>query len=170
MFSLGAEIKTLTEMAEIRPTLKGKVVLNSGGFDPIHPGHISCIQESVKLGQVMIVVVNGDHFLTQKKGAPFQDLATRVSIVSSIRGVDYVVPYETKEEMSVIKPLEMIKPDIYAKGGDRVDIDTIPEWQTCQDLNIHIETNVGSEKLWSSSWFLNRWNKNNQTDLSKTKN
>ena len=60
----------------MRDTL-GKVVATSGGFDPIHPGHISCIIESQVYGDVLVVIVNGDSFLTEKKGKPFQDVETR---------------------------------------------------------------------------------------------
>ena len=72
----------------------GKVVATSGGFDPIHPGHISCIIESAGFGDVLVVIVNGDTFLTEKKGKPFQDCRTRCLIVSGLRDVDYVVPFD----------------------------------------------------------------------------
>lgn len=153
----GAEIISLSDFAKIRPKL-GKVVMTSGGYDPIHPGHISCIIESKKYGDVVVVVVNGDHFLTAKKGKPFQNLETRSLIVSGIAGVDYVVPFEIEGDQTVNKALETIKPNVFTKGGDRVDAKSIPEWETCEKYNIEIVSGVGEEKKWSSSWFLNEWN------------
>lgn len=153
----GAEIISPKDFAGIRPKL-GKVVMTSGGYDPIHPGHISCIIESKKYGGVMVVVVNGDSFLTAKKGKPFQNLETRSLIVSGIAGVDYVVPFEIKNDQTVIKALEAIRPDVFTKGGDRVDAKSIPEWEVCKKHNIEIVTGVGEEKKWSSSWFLSEWN------------
>ncbi len=83
----GAKIVSFEEFEKLRPKL-GKVVATSGGFDPIHPGHISCIIDSKKYGDTLVVIVNGDSFLTEKKGKPFQDLETRCLIVSGVAGVD----------------------------------------------------------------------------------
>jgi len=154
----GAKIVTFGEFAKLRPDL-GKVVATSGGFDPIHPGHISCIIKSKKYGDTLAVIVNGDSFLTAKKGRPFQNLETRSLIVSGIVGVDYVIPFEIKNDQTVNRALEAIKPNVFTKGGDRVDAKTIAEWQTCLKNNIKIITGVGEDKKWSSSWFLNEWNK-----------
>ena len=120
MEGLGAQIVTLDEFAAMRDTL-GKVVATSGGFDPIHPGHISCIIESQVYGDVLVVIVNGDSFLAEKKGKPFQDVETRALIVSGVRGVDYVVPFDSPGDPTVSKALEAIRPDVFTKGGDRVD-------------------------------------------------
>ena len=152
----GAKIVSFEEFEKLRPKL-GTVVATSGGFDPIHPGHISCIIESKKYGDVVVVIVNGDAFLTAKKGKPFQDLETRSLIVSGVAGVDYVVPFEIKNDQTVSKALAALKPDVFTKGGDRIDESTIPEWETCQKHNIKIITGVGLEKKWSSSWFLKEW-------------
>ena len=65
----------------------GRIVATSGGFDPIHPGHVTCIVESKALGDTLVVIVNGDAFLRDKKGKAFQDVETRAAIVSAIRGV-----------------------------------------------------------------------------------
>jgi cytidyltransferase-like protein len=152
----GAKIVSLEELAKLRPSLR-KLVATSGGFDPIHPGHISCIIQSKKYGDSLVVIVNGDDFLTRKKGRPFQNLETRSLIVSGIAGVDYVVPFEIKDDPTVNKALEIIKPDIFTKGGDRVDEQSLPEWKVCQENDIKIEFNVGEDKKWSSSWFLKNW-------------
>lgn len=133
------------------------VVCTSGGYDPIHPGHISCIMESSKLADVLVVIVNGDNFLRTKKGARFQNLQTRCKIVAGIRGVDYVIPFEIENDQTVIEALKRIKPNIFTKGGDRVDEKTIPEWKICQELGIKIVTGIGDPKEWSSSDFLKEW-------------
>lgn len=154
--SWGAKIVSFDEFKKIRPKL-GKIVATSGGFDPIHPGHISCIIESKKFGDTLVVIVNGDSFLTAKKGRPFQNLETRCLIVSGIANVDYVVPFEIKNDQTVSKALEAIKPHVFTKGGDRVDKASLPEWDVCERYNIKIEFGVGEDKQWSSSWFLKEW-------------
>lgn len=163
----GAKIVSFEEFAKLRPKL-GKVVATSGGFDPIHPGHISCIIESKKYGDTLAVIVNGDAFLTAKKGRPFQNLETRCLIVSGIAGVDFVVPFEIDGDQSVVKALEALKPDVFTKGGDRVDASTIPEWDVCQKHDIKIVTGVGEDKKWSSSWFLKEWANGSQKQKKNT--
>jgi rfaE bifunctional protein nucleotidyltransferase chain/domain len=152
----GAKIVTFKELDALRPHL-GTIVATSGGFDPIHPGHISCIMDSREYGDTLVVIVNGDQFLTNKKGKPFQDLATRMLIVSALREVDYVVPFEIKNDQTVIKALEKLKPNVFTKGGDRVDETSIPEWETCQKYGIKVISGVGLDKRWSSSDFLREW-------------
>ncbi len=152
----GAKIVTIEELDALRPHL-GTIVATSGGFDPIHPGHISCIMDSKQYGDTLVVIVNGDAFLTAKKGKPFQDLATRMLIVSALREVDYVVPFEIEGDQTVIKALDQLRPDVFTKGGDRVDETSIPEWETCKKHGIQVISGVGLDKLWSSSDFLKDW-------------
>lgn len=128
-----------------------------GGFDPVHPGHASCILESKQYGDVVVVIVNGDNYLLNKKGKPFMDLQTRCHVVSYLNGVDYVIPFEIENDHSVCVALEKIKPHIFTKGGDRVDAKSIPEWETCQNNNIEVIFGVGLRKDWSSSDFLHEW-------------
>jgi len=152
-----APIIPLEDFAAIRDTIKGSLIVTSGGYDPIHPGHISCIVDSKNYGDVLAVVVNGDWFLDYKKGKAFMDLATRCEVVSAIRGVDYVIPFEIENDQTVCKALEAIQPDVFTKGGDRVDANTIPEWETCQEHGIEIVTGVGDSKVHSSSNILEDW-------------
>ena len=152
----GAPILSFEEFDKLRPKL-GKIVATSGGFDPIHPGHISCIIDSKQYGDTLVVIVNGDNFLRTKKGHPFQNLETRSLIVSGLAGVDYVVPFEIKDDQTVNKALEALRPHVFTKGGDRVDASTIPEWGTCQKHGIEVISGVGADKQWSSSWFLKEW-------------
>lgn len=155
MHTLGAPILTFEEFNADRPA--GRIVATSGGFDPVHPGHISSVQESARYGDVVVVIVNGDAFLTAKKGRPFQDLETRCLIVSALRGVDYVVPFEIEGDQTVREALRQLRPHVFAKGGDRVDEKSIPEWEICQEIGAEVITGVGLEKKWSSSWFLEAW-------------
>lgn len=140
----------------IRPQL-GKIVMASGGFDPLHPGHASNLLEAKKLGDTLVALVNGDAFLRNKKGKAFQDLKTRCQIVSFLRGVDYVIPFEIDDDQTVSQALQRLRPHVFAKGGDRTSAENVPEWNTCQALGIEIVFNVGLSKLWSSSDFLREW-------------
>lgn len=157
-----AKIITFEEFDNIRPTL-GRIVCTSGGFDPIHPGHVSCIHESKQYGDTLVVIVNGDTFLKNKKGKAFMDIDTRCAIVSHIIGVDYVIPFEIANDQSVCKALESIKPHVFTKGGDRIagetipDGKTIPEWDLCKRHGIKMLFGVGRGKAWSSSDFLRDW-------------
>ena len=88
-------------------------------------------------------------------------LKVRCQIVSAINGVDIVVPFEASDpsDMSVCEALGVIRPDIFAKGGDR-DISNIPEVDVCATNNIRIISGCGDDKHWSSSSFLKsyeRW-------------
>jgi len=150
------KIISFDEFERIRVDL-GKIVCTSGGFDPLHPGHASCIIESKNYGDTLVVVVNGDGFLRRKKGKPFMDLETRCAMVACLRGVDYVIPFEIDGDQSVSEALRRIRPHIFTKGGDRVDYSNIPEWQVCQELGIEVISRVGRPKYWNSSDLLKDW-------------
>lgn len=152
-----ARVLSFEEFDEIKDDL-GTIVCTSGGFDPIHSGHISCFQESKKYANTLTVIVNGNSFLEEKKGKAFMDLEQRCIIVSAVKNVDYVIPFEIENDATVIKALERIRPDFFTKGGDRYDKKTIAEWDICEKLNIKIITNVGNEKNeTSSSKYLKAW-------------
>lgn len=161
MQSLGAPIVSFDDFNADRPP--GRIVATSGGFDPIHPGHISSLQECRQLGDVVVAIVNGDAFLTAKKGKPFQDLETRCLIVSAIREVDFVTPFEIEGDPTVREALRRLRPNVFAKGGDRVDNTSIPEWDVCRELGIEVVSGVGDDKRWSSSWFLDDWARHART-------
>jgi bifunctional ADP-heptose synthase (sugar kinase/adenylyltransferase) len=157
-----APILTLEAFAKLRDdpaSEMGVVVAASGGFDPIHPGLVTCIVESARFGDTLVVIVNGDDFLIRKKGKAFQDIDTRAAIVSAIRGVDYVVKFEIENDPTVGVALRAVRPRYFTKGGDRVKGKTLPESEesACRDLNIEIIDGVGRDKVWSSSDFLKEW-------------
>lgn len=125
----------------------------SGYFDPIHPGHISYIQEASKLGDWLIVVVDGDPRAVKKKGKPFIPAKDRAMIVRAISGVDEVYIEDVDVKHAIMK----YKPDILAKGGDRDSRENIPEWDLCEQMGIEVVTGVGADKEWSSSDYLKEW-------------
>jgi cytidyltransferase-like protein len=133
----------------------------SGGFDPIHIGHIELMQEAKALGDRLIVIINNDNWLKKKKGFAFMDEKERKAIVEAVRYVDDVVLTshpENPTDMSVCAELEALKPDIFANGGDRKpDGDPIPEVELCNKLGIQLVYNVGkSGKIQSSSDLVKR--------------
>jgi cytidyltransferase-like protein len=150
------KIVNFDEFDQLRNRL-GRIVCTSGGFDPLHPGHASCIIESKQYGDTLVVVVNGDSFLQHKKGKAFMDLQTRCHIVSCVRNVDYVIPFEIENDQTVCEALRRIRPHVFTKGGDRTNYANIPEWTVCQEFKIELVAQVGRPKLWSSSDFLKEW-------------
>jgi len=137
--------------------LKKIVVATGGGFDPLHPGHVRLFKEAKKLGDVLVVMLNSDAQVTKKKGNTFypsQD--ERKEIVESIKYVDKVI-IDPGKDVTCEEALKLVKPDILAKGGDRVP-GAMPEVEVkvCQELGIKIVYNVGGEKIQSSSWLLKR--------------
>lgn len=161
------DIKTLrtflSENSNQRP-----IYMTSGGFDPLHIGHVRCIKGTYGMASnkdihaydmigLVVVVVNADSFLTRKKGYAFMPLEERMEIIDSIKGVDFVVPWETSGDQTVCGAIEILRPNYFTKGGDRFDASTIPEWDICQKINCEIITGVGAGgKVQSSSELVRR--------------
>lgn len=143
-------IVTIQELLRILPDLPRPIVATSGGFDPLHVGHLRCIQDAKRLGKTLIVIVNGDGFLMRKKRYQFMPVADRMEIIDGIRGVDYVVDWDDGSQF-VSGGIALIKPDFFAKGGDRAEPKDIPEWDKCQDAGCEVVFNVGGGKIRSSS-------------------
>lgn len=128
------------------------LVCISGGFDPIHIGHVRLIQEACQYGSLWIIL-NNDNWLLRKKGFFFMPQEERKEILEAIydvAGVQISFHEPNCEDMSVCKELEYISPDIFCNGGDRV-ASNIPEYQLCESLGIEMIFNVGGEKIQSSS-------------------
>ena len=135
------------------------VVVVSGGFDPLHIGHVRMFEEARALGDKLIVVINNDNWLKKKKGYAFMPQEERLEIIRGLRAVDEVVftdHGENPHDMSVCSMLRTIQPDIFANGGDRKpDGDPVPEVDVCQELGIEMVYNVGTGgKVQSSSWLV----------------
>tara|TARA_S200000501_G_C20724032_1_gene699753 strand:- start:92 stop:868 length:777 start_codon:yes stop_codon:yes gene_type:complete len=137
-----------------------KISVVSGGFDPIHSGHISYINSAKKFGDYLIIALNSDEWLREKKGKEFMPFEERKSILENIKNVDEVLDFEDDDLGSCIKALEKIKakfPDdeiIFCNGGDRGK-ENIPEMLVSE---ITFEFSVGGDdKKNSSSWILKNW-------------
>ena len=138
-----------------------KVVLVTGGFDPLHSGHIAYFKEAKKLGDKLVVGVNTDAWLTRKKGRPFMPGGERTSIIQNLSMVDHCLLFGDDDDSAIeaINNVRMMYPDahiVFANGGDRTS-ENIPEMNT-EVENISFEFGVGGKnKANSSSWILNEW-------------
>ncbi len=128
--------------------MKIPLVAVSGGFDPIHKGHVQMIREAAEYGRV-VVILNSDDWLIRKKGYKFMSFEERAYIAGSIKGVSIVTAVDDTDG-TVCKALERFKPDYFANGGDRYETNT-PEMKMCQELGIQLLWNVGGGKIQSSS-------------------
>ncbi len=138
-----------------------KIVLITGGFDPLHSGHIAYFKAAKKLGDILIVGVNSDAWLTRKKGAPFMPYVERSAIVRNIVGVDFVIDFDDSDG-SAKRAIQMVRSSyptdkiVFANGGDRTD-ENIPEMDL-DDNNLEFAFGVGGfNKANSSSWILQEW-------------
>lgn len=152
-------------MSLMKENKKEIVVVTSGGFDPLHIGHVRLFEASKKLGSKLIIILNNDNWLMKKKGGVFMPEAERKEIIEALRVVDEVVLTKHPEnptDMSICHMLEAIRPDIFAKGGDRDQKDANkassslnPEQELCKRLGIKLVFNVGrGGKVQSSSWLI----------------
>ena len=137
-----------------------KISVVSGGFDPIHSGHISYINSAKKFGDYLIIALNSDEWLRQKKGKEFMPFEERKSILENIKNVDEVLSFEDDKLGSCMDALEKIKAKfpndeiIFCNGGDRGK-ENIPEMSVS---GINFEFSVGGDdKKNSSSWILKNW-------------
>ena len=140
-----------------------KVVLVTGGFDPLHSGHLAYFKEAKKLGDKLIVGVNSDEWLTRKKGRPFMPFEERIALIQEMEIVDKVIGFDDSDNsacqaifhtLSTHGTIELI----FANGGDRTNT-TTPEYATYGDHpNVEFAFGVGGEdKKNSSSWILDEW-------------
>lgn len=131
------------------------IVAVSGGFDPVHVGHVRLFKEAKKLGDKLVVIINNDNWLMKKKGFVFMTQNERKEVIEALSGVDKVIFTEhprNPTDMSVCSELKKLKPDIFANGGDRFK-DNVLEVAVCEALNCKLVFNVGQGgKVQSSSW------------------
>lgn len=126
-----------------RPT-----VMVSGGFDPVHVGHIRMIREAAKYGDV-IVIANSDEWLYRKKGFNFMDFKKRAEILDSIKGV-LLVDSVDDSDGTVCEAIKRHKPTFFANGGDRGRSNT-PEQTVCEELGVELLWGIGGEEKADSS-------------------
>ena len=143
----------------VKKNKKKVVVAVSGGFDPIHIGHVRMFESAKQLGDRLVVILNNDNWLVLKKGRAFMTERERKEVIESIRFVDEVIL--TKHtlgttDISICNELRELKPHIFANGGDRKPSgDPVPEVAVCRELGIKMLYNVGrGGKVQSSSWLL----------------
>jgi cytidyltransferase-like protein len=140
-----------------------RIVLITGGFDPLHSGHIAYINAARELGDSLIVGVNSDEWLRRKKGQAFMPWEERATIIAALHNVDRVINFNDSDNSAkdAIRKVRAINPAariIFANGGDRTK-ENIPEMDLLQEL-LHLDFvfGVGGEdKKNSSSWILQEW-------------
>ena len=141
------------------------IVLVSGGFDPIHSGHIKLIEEASRFGNI-VVLLNSDKWLQNKKGREFLPFEERYIIMSAIKNVIDVMSCGDEDKTCIDGIKKVIKkyPNYkikFANGGDRNSGST-PETKFCEKNNIELLWGIGGDnKLNSSSWILEKWKKTN---------
>jgi len=145
-----------------------KIAVVSGGFDPIHSGHIDYLSEAKENADYLIVALNSDHWLSKKKGKPFMEFSERKQILESIKYVDEVIDFDDTDG-SCINALEKIKATyldasiFFCNGGDRSE-ENIPE-KNVEGIKFIFGVG-GTNKKNSSSWILKNW----QYDFKGDKN
>ena len=132
-----------------------RIVAVSGGFDPIHVGHIRMIQEAAALGDELVIILNNDNWLRFKKGFVFMPQEQRKEILEALKEVSRVVLTDHTpgtSDYSVCNTLRVVQPHVFANGGDRFAENT-PEAALCRELQIEAIFNIGrGGKMQSSSW------------------
>ncbi|MBI5469889.1 adenylyltransferase/cytidyltransferase family protein [Candidatus Kaiserbacteria bacterium] len=152
-------------MAEKSAQKKPTWVAVSGGFDPLHIGHVRMFEAAKKLGDKLVVILNNDNWLRDKKGFSFMPEKERKEIIEMFPFVDSVVISDHKlvdADRSVVRMLKKIRPAVFANGGDRDKKDAgikasslNPEQELCKKLGIKLVFNVGrGGKVQSSSWMI----------------
>ena len=137
------------------------IVLCTGGYDPVHSGHIAYFRAAKQLGDKLIVGINSDAWLTRKKGRAFMPFNERAEVIRNLKMVDGIVEFNDNDgtALNAIQKVRLNFPNdkiIFANGGDRTP-DNIPEYKI-NDNNLEFVFGVGGEdKKNSSSWILEEW-------------
>ena len=141
------------------------VIIVSGGFDPVHKGHIRMFREAANLGHQVIIGLNSDDWLTRKKGKPFMKWDERAEILECCKFVTQVMSMDDSDDTAcdIIKQVANLykgqEMNIYfANGGDRKK-GNVPELDVCKDLNVVMLWGIGGGKIQSSSWLIDGGNK-----------
>ena len=125
-----------------------KIICISGGFDPLHVGHVRLMKSASQHGSVF-VILNSDEWLMRKKGYMFMTFDERQEIISSMGAVHDVLSVDDNDG-TVCEALERIRPSYFGNGGDRLS-ENVPEVDLCKQLGIEMIWNLGGEKVQSSS-------------------
>ena len=163
-------------MSKFNIDWRKSVIILSGGFDPIHKGHMRMFREASNLGHQVIVGLNSDAWLTRKKGKPFMKFYERKEILEGIKYISSVVKFDDSDDTANalinqvrstynggmfnhsyddVNPTGRTDYEIFfANGGDRTT-DNVPEMNVCRDLDVTMLWNIGGGKIQSSSWLVN---------------
>ena len=138
-----------------------RITLATGGFDPLHSGHIKYLEAACEFGDMLVVGLNSDAWLTRKKGTPFMPFEERQAVVSGLFAVDYTIEFDDTDgsaKDAILKLRQQFPEDkiIFVNGGDRT-LSNIPEMDIIDD-NLEFQFGVGGDnKKNSSSWILQEW-------------
>lgn len=145
------------------PIMKNKIVIATGGFDPIHAGHIAYLDAAAELGDMLLVGVNSNDWLVRKKDRAFMDFRGRCTIIGKLAMVDGFIIFDDSDN-SANDAINMVKqkyPDaeiIFANGGDRTKDNTPEQEMYGNDPQVTFVFGVGGDKkIDSSSWILDEW-------------
>jgi len=141
-----------------------KIVLVTGGFDPLHIGHISYFKEAKALGDYLVVGINSDAWLTRKKGRPFMPAKDREAIINALADVDNVIQFDDSDDTAcdaIMQTLNFWQTDdtiIFANGGDRKQGNVPEEDKFANYDRVKFAYGIGgNDKANSSSWLLDEW-------------
>ena len=152
------------------------IVILSGGFDPVHIGHVRMFREASQLGHYVIIGLNSDEWLTRKKGKPFMQWEERKEVIESMRYVNQVLPFDDSDDTAsdLIRRVYNIYDGeeheheysdaghmgmvgyyqiYFANGGDRTT-KNVPEMGVCKELDVTMLWGIGGGKIQSSSWLI----------------
>ena len=140
--------------------MTSNAVLCTGGFDPLHSGHIDYFNAAIEFGDRLIVGINSDEWLVRKKGHPFMPIEERMAIIQSLRIVDRVILFDDSDDTAcdaIEVSLNLFDTITFVNGGDRTD-NNIPEIEKYKDNDrVLFQFGVGGNKKNSSSWILKDW-------------
>ena len=143
--------------------MKNTVIILSGGFDPVHKGHVRMFKAAKEFPAKVIVGLNSDEWLIRKKGKPFMDWNERSEILESIRYIDSVLSFSDNDDSACdlihkVKEMHAGFSDIrlcFGNGGDRTDSNS-PEVDYCKNHGIELLWGIGGGKIQSSSYLIKK--------------
>ena len=135
-----------------------KIIILSGGFDPVHKGHVEMFKAAKFMADQVVLGLNSDDWLTRKKGKPFMDFDERKFILESIKYIDYVFGFDDSDDTAcdiIRKVNQLYNTDrsvqvFFGNGGDRTNKST-PEIEYCKKNGVKLLFEVGGGKIQSSS-------------------
>lgn len=131
-----------------------KIVCVSLYADPLTPGHVQVLELAKKLGDKLFVIVNNDEQAALKKGRAFIPAADRLKIIRGLACVDGAC-ISCDKDRTVRETLRIVRPDVFANGGDVTADSPAPEREVCDELGIEMVYGLGA-KISSSRWYLER--------------